>query len=56
MQPGNQDTEKTKALQEAYQSPEVQDWFADYLDGAIEYNGDITTESAQDIWAEFTAE
>lgn len=56
VQPGNQDTEKTKALQEAYQSPEVQDWFADYLDGAIEYNGDITTESAQDIWAEFTAE
>ena len=56
VQPGNQDTEKTKALQEAYQSPEVQDWFADYLDGAIEYNGDITTDNAQDIWAEFTAE
>lgn len=56
VQPGEQDTAKTKALQEAYQSPEVQDWFADYLDGAIEYNDDITIDNAQDIWAEFTAE
>lgn len=56
VQPGNQDTPKTQALQEAFQSPEVQDWFADYLDGAIEYNGDITTDNAQDIWEEFLAE
>ncbi|HJF14615.1 MAG TPA: MetQ/NlpA family ABC transporter substrate-binding protein, partial [Enteractinococcus helveticum] len=56
VQPGEQDTEKTQALQRAYQSPEVQEWFAEYLDGAIEYNDDITTENAQEIWSEFTAE
>src|SRR5699024_9390937 len=56
VQPGNQNTDKTQALQAAYQSPEVQEWFADYLDGAIEYNGEITIVNAQDIWAEFLAE
>lgn len=56
VQPGEQDSEKTQALQRAYQSPEVQEWFAEYLDGAIEYNDDITTENAQEIWSEFTAE
>ena len=33
--PGFLDTEKGKALQEAYQSDEVKEWFADYLDGAL---------------------
>lgn len=56
VQPGEQDSEKTQALQDAYQSPEVQEWFEGYLDGATEYNGDITTDTAQDVWAEFTAE
>lgn len=56
VQPGEQHSEKTRALQRAYQSPEVQEWFADYLDGAIEYNDDITIDNAQEIWAEFTAE
>lgn len=56
VQPDDQDTEKTQALQEAYQSPEVQQWIEDYLDGALQYNDEITTDTAQDVWAEFTAE
>lgn len=56
VQPGDQGSEKTQALQEAYQSPEVQAWFEDYLDGSTEYNDEITTDTAQDVWAEFTAE
>lgn len=56
VQPGEQDSEKTQALQDAYQSPEVQEWFGDYLDGATEYNGGITIDNVQDTWAEFTAE
>ncbi|GAA2027103.1 MetQ/NlpA family ABC transporter substrate-binding protein [Yaniella flava] len=56
VQPGDQASEKTQALQDAYQSPEVQEWFEDYLEGATEYNGDITTDDAQETWSEFTAE
>ena len=56
VQPGEQDSEKTQALQDAYQSPEVQEWFEEYLDGATEYSDEITTDTAQDVWAEFTAE
>src|SRR5699024_6151900 len=55
-QPCTQATTTTQALQAGSQSPEVQDGFADYLDGAIEYNGDITTDNAQDIWEEVLAE
>jgi len=33
--PGFTDTEKGKALEEAYHSDEVRDWYANYLDGAL---------------------
>src|SRR5690625_1134119 len=56
VQPGEQESEKTQALQEAYQSPQVQEWFENYLDGATEYNDEITTDTAHDVWTEFTAE
>ena len=56
VRPGSQDSEKIQALQQAFQSEEVAAWFDDYLDGAIEYNYDITTENAQELWSEFTAE
>lgn len=56
VQSGDQNTEKTQALQEAYQSPEVQEWFEGYLDGATEYNEEITTDTAQEVWTEFTGQ
>lgn len=53
---GNEDSEKTRALQEAYQSPEVQEWFDDYLDGANVYNDDYTIDTTEDRWDDFLAE
>lgn len=56
VQPGDQDSEKTQALQEAYQSPEVQEWMEDYLDGVLEYNDELTTDNAQETWETFVDE
>ena len=56
VQPGDQDSAKTQALQEAYQSPEVQEWLEDYLDGVLEYNDEVTTDNAPEVWETFTAE
>src|SRR5699024_7101156 len=56
VQPGEQETEKTRALQEAYQSPEVQEWFANNLEGSVEYHGNVTIDDAQETWQDFLAE
>ncbi|WP_029089754.1 MetQ/NlpA family ABC transporter substrate-binding protein [Brevibacterium album] len=53
--PENLDSEKTRALQEAYQSPEVEQWYADYLDGALDYVDAITVDTAQQEWEEYTS-
>lgn len=46
-------TEKSEALQRAYQSPEVQDWFDEYLDGAISTAFDVDIDEA---WENVTSE
>lgn len=56
VQPGDQNSAKTLALQEAYQSPEVQEWMEDYLSGVLEYNDELTTENAPEVWQTFVAE
>ncbi|MDS2172896.1 MetQ/NlpA family ABC transporter substrate-binding protein [Nesterenkonia sp. CL21] len=53
--PGFQDTEKAAALQEAFQSEEVQQWFEDYLDGAIDFTDEFTLDTVEPIWEDFTA-
>jgi D-methionine transport system substrate-binding protein len=55
VRPGDQDSEKTRALQDAYQSEEVEAWFADYLDGAVEYTDTVNIENAAEIWSDFTS-
>lgn len=52
--PGFQDTEKARALQKAFQSEEVRQWYADYLDGAIDFTDEFTLENVEDVWAEFS--
>ncbi|WP_022870288.1 MetQ/NlpA family ABC transporter substrate-binding protein [Yaniella halotolerans] len=56
VQPGEQESEKTQALQEAYQSEEVAAWFDEYLDGAVQFTDDVTVENVEQVWADFTAE
>lgn len=47
------DTEKAEALERAYQSPEVQEWFDEYLDGAMETAFDVDIDEA---WDDVTSE
>src|SRR5699024_10271238 len=55
VQPGDQDSAKTQAVQEANQSPEVQEWMEDYLDCVLEYNDRETTANASEARETFTA-
>lgn len=48
--------EQAQALQDAFQSPEVEQWFAEYEGGVIDYADFITLDNAEEIWAEFTNE
>jgi D-methionine transport system substrate-binding protein len=50
---GERDSEKIRALQEAYQSPEVADWFADYMDGVNEFSDHYTVDNVDERWDEF---
>ncbi|MDR8019006.1 MetQ/NlpA family ABC transporter substrate-binding protein [Nesterenkonia aerolata] len=52
-QPGFEETEKAEVLQEAFQSEEVEQWYADYLGGTVEYSDAFTTENIETIWGEF---
>lgn len=56
VQPGDDDSEKTQALQEAFQSKEVEEWFDEYLEGSVEFTDEYTTANISEPWAEFTAE
>lgn len=50
------DTEGARVLQEAYQSEEIAEWFADYQGGVLDYTDQITVENSADTWADFTSE
>lgn len=45
--------EQAQALQEAFQSPEVEQWFQEYQGGVIEYSDEITLDNADEVWGEF---
>lgn len=47
---GERDSEKIQALQRALQSDEVQQWYDNYLDGALAYNGDFHSDNIGDRW------
>ncbi|MFD5822622.1 MetQ/NlpA family ABC transporter substrate-binding protein [Nesterenkonia xinjiangensis] len=53
--PGFQDTEKAAALQEAFQSAEVQQWFDEYLEGSLDFTDDFTVDSVDAVWEDFAA-
>lgn len=48
--------EQAQALQDAFQSPEVEQWFEEYQGGVIDYADFITLDNAEEIWADFTGE
>lgn len=54
VQPGTEDSEKIQALQQAYHSPQVQDWFAEYLEGSVAFTDEYTTDNIADPWENFT--
>ena len=56
VQPGDEESEKTQALQEAFQSEEVEEWFNEYLEGSVEFTDEYTTDNISESWTEFTAE
>lgn len=47
--------EQAQALQDAFQSPEIEQWFQEYQGGVIDYNDFITLDNADEVWADFTA-
>lgn len=46
--------EQAQALQDAFQSPEIEQWFDEYQGGVIDYADFITLDNAEEIWADFT--
>lgn len=50
------DTEGARVLQEAYQSEEIAEWFADYQGGVLDYTDQITVDNSADTWSDYTAE
>ncbi|HEY4557330.1 MAG TPA: MetQ/NlpA family ABC transporter substrate-binding protein [Enteractinococcus sp.] len=50
---GERDSEKIRALQEAYQSPEVAAWFEEYMDGVNEFSDAYTVDNVGERWNEF---
>lgn len=56
VQPDQVDSEQVQALQEAFQSPEVEQWFEEYQGGVVDYVDDITVENVEEIWTDFTEE
>ena len=53
---GDRHSEKTQALQEAYQSPDIAEWYAEYLNGANVYSDAYTLDTIDDRWHQFLAE
>lgn len=46
--------EQAEALQDAFQSEEVEQWFEEYEGGVIDYADFITLDNVDEIWAEFS--
>ena len=53
---GERDSEKIQALQRALQSDEVQQWYDNYLDGALAFNGDFHSDNIGDRWEQYQSE
>lgn len=53
---GERDSEKIQALQNAFQSNEVEQWYEQYLDGALPYNDQYSTENIGEQWETYLAE
>jgi D-methionine transport system substrate-binding protein len=53
---GERDSEKIQALQRALQSEEVKDWYDNYLDGALTFNGEYTSDNIGERWEQYVAE
>lgn len=48
--------DQAQALQDAFQSPEVEQWFEEYQGGVIDYADFITLDNAEEIWTDFTSD
>ncbi|WP_300345356.1 MetQ/NlpA family ABC transporter substrate-binding protein [Nesterenkonia sp.] len=46
--------EQAQALQDAFQSEEIEQWFEDYQGGVLEYSDVLTLDNAEQQWTEFT--
>lgn len=46
--------EQAQALQDAFQSPEIEQWFDEYQGGVIDYTDFVTLENNEEVWTEFT--
>ena len=53
---GERDSEKIQALQRALQSDEVQEWYDNYLDGALAFNGDFHSDNIGERWEQYQSE
>lgn len=47
--------EQAQALQDAFQSEEVEQWFEEYQGGVIDFEDFITIDNAEEIWTDFSA-
>ncbi|TLP74305.1 MetQ/NlpA family ABC transporter substrate-binding protein [Nesterenkonia sphaerica] len=46
--------EQAQALQDAFHSPEVEEWFTEYQGGVIDFADFITLDNAEETWNDFT--
>lgn len=53
---GEQDSAKTQALQEAYQSAEVEQWYSEWLGGVSNFSDEYNIDNVDERWQEFLAE
>src|SRR5699024_8677202 len=56
VQQGQQDTEKARALQEAYQSEEGETWLDEELAWSVEFTDEYTIDNIDEPWEAFVAE
>lgn len=47
--------EQAQALQDAFQSEEVEQWFEEYQGGVVDFEDFITIDNAEEIWTDFSA-
>ena len=53
---GERESEKIQALQRALQSEEVKDWYDNYLDGALTFNDEYTSDNIGPRWEQYLSE